>query len=147
MQLIASIESISCQDFSRSRTLLNTGRALQASAQGCKALSKAEATERILLAHMQSQVYEDIAASAAAQARPLFGMRLPGLGHACQSELRPGDFCLYEDVPGIGLPSAQERRRVHSLHEHSARIEIYNVWWQGLGLESSQYHLPVHRGN
>ena len=84
----------------------------QASAQGSGALSQAEATERILLARMQSEVYEAVAASAPSQAHAWFGVRLPGLGQAAHSELRPGDFCLYEDVPGAGLPSAQERRSV-----------------------------------
>ncbi|CAL5220409.1 g2420 [Coccomyxa viridis] len=95
-----------------------------ASAQGCKALSKAEATERILLAHMQSQVYEDAAASAAAEARPLFGVRIPGLGLPANSELRPGDFCLYEDVPGTGLPSAQERRLAVAMRLLPRRFDL-----------------------
>lgn len=83
---------------------------VQASKQGSEAMSKADATERNLLAHMQSEVYKEIAASAATEARPLFGMRLPGLSQTADSQLRPGDFCLYEDVPGTELPSAQERR-------------------------------------
>jgi len=77
---------------------------------GSAALSKAEATECVMLAQMQSAVYEEIAASAALEGRTVFGRRLPSLGQAAQSALSPGNFCLFEDVPGSGLPSAQERR-------------------------------------
>ena len=84
---------------------------LQASrGEGTAALSKSEATEFVMLAQMQSAVYEEIAASAASEGRSVFGMRLPSLGQTAQSGLSPGNFCLFEDVPGSGLPSAQERR-------------------------------------
>ena len=63
-----------------------------------------------MLAQMQSAVYKEIAASAASEGRSVFGMRLPSLGQTAQSGLSPGNFCLFEDVPGSGLPSAQERR-------------------------------------
>lgn len=81
-----------------------------AAAGSSGSLSKAEVTERIMLAQLQSAVYEYIAASAASEARSVFGMRLPGLGQAAPAELSPEQFCLYEDVLGSGLPTAQERR-------------------------------------
>ncbi len=110
---------------------------MQATERGSEALSKAEATEHILLAHMQSEVYREIAASAALEARPLFGMRLPGLSQTVSSQLRPGDFCLYEDDPGTGLPSAQERRCAQKIASQAAtylqRVKLEKSWIAGVG--------------
>ena len=84
---------------------------MQASAGGGSgALNKAELTQRIMLAQLQSAVYEDIAAAASRDGLSVLGLRLPGLTHSAMPELSPGQCFLYEDSMGSGLPSAQERR-------------------------------------
>ena len=84
---------------------------LQASAgAGSGALNKAELTQRIMLAQLQSAVYEDIAAAARSDGFSVLGLRLPELTHSAMLELSPGQCFLYEDSLGSGLPSAQERR-------------------------------------
>ena len=84
---------------------------LQASAgAGSGASNKAELTQRIMLAQLQSAVYEDIAAGASSDGLSMLGLRLPGRTHAAMPELSPGQCYLYEDSMGSGLPSAQERR-------------------------------------
>ena len=62
-----------------------------------------------MLAQLQSVVYEEIASQAASEQRSLFGLRRPGLSLTAGTELIPGQFALYEDVPGSVLPTAQER--------------------------------------
>ncbi len=86
-------------------------RPLQASAgAGSGALNKAELTQRIMLAQLQSAVYEDIAAAASSDGLSVLGLRLPGVIHSAVPKLSPGQCFLYEDSMGSGLPSAQERR-------------------------------------
>ena len=84
---------------------------LQASAgAGSGASNKAKLTQRIMLAQLQSAVYEDIAAATSLEGLSVLGLRLPGRTHAVLPELSPGQCFLYEDSMGSGLPSAQERR-------------------------------------
>ena len=83
---------------------------LQASRQVIQgAPRRAELTQRIMLAQLQSAVYEEIASQAASEQRSMFGLRRPGLSPTVGPELTPGQFALYEHVPGSMLPTAQER--------------------------------------
>ena len=77
---------------------------------GSGALNKAELTQRIMLAQLQSAVYEDVAAATSSDGLLVLGLRLPGRAHSATLELSPGQCFLYEDSTGSGLPSAQERR-------------------------------------
>jgi hypothetical protein len=62
-----------------------------------------------MLAQLQSAVYEEIALQAASEQRSVFGLRWPGLSPSIGPQLTPGQFALYEDVPGSALPAPQER--------------------------------------
>ena len=66
--------------------------------------------QRIMLAQLQSAVYEAIAAMSCSDGPSVLGLHLPGRTHADMPELSPGQCFLYEDGMGTGLPSAQERR-------------------------------------
>lgn len=53
---------------------------LQASSRAVQgAPSRAELTQRVMLAQLQSAVYEEIALQAASEQRSVFGLRRPGL--------------------------------------------------------------------
>ena len=83
---------------------------LQASRQAVQgAPRRAELTQRIMLARLQSAVYEEMTSQAASEQRSMFGLRRPGLSPTVGPELTPGQFALYEHVPGSMLPTAQER--------------------------------------